>query len=316
MANKTNAQATNQVVLDQLATPGLQKQAEDTINSFTRSILREEGAYRKIIPMQPLGDDELDVQLGTDANVKICWKEPLTPGALSLPFAGAPNTFFIRGSNYPVYFRRITGPKHIKDVDELRIYPFDIRQVLSDHAVRDVQYEEDNGFFPNGVDVCLIGADQISPFTNQIQWRTLHGGWTRPNTAEAMKTLPSGIARVKPDTVLINAPTSYEFMKWGRDEMGGDMSESILKDGRAEGSWLSGDFMQCRWLISIKLELIPDGTMYQFATPDYVGKSFFLQDLTMYIDRRGPVIEFYPYETIGGAIGNVAGVARVDIPQN
>jgi len=313
MSSKNTAQVVNSTLLDQLATPGLQKQAEDTINSYTRSILREEGAFRKIIPMQELGDDELDVQLGSDLPVKIIFKEPLTPGAMTIPFAGAPRSFFIRGPNYPIYFKEIVGSKHVKHVDELRVYPYDIRQVITDHSIRDVQEEEDVNFLTYGVDACLIGRDQVSPFTNEVQWRLLRGGWTRANVAESFKTLPRGFARVKTDTVLINSVTSYEFMKWGRDEMGGDMSQSILQDGRAEGSWLSGDFMQARWLISIKLNLIPNGTMYQFATPDYIGKSFSLTDITMYIDRRGPIVEFYPYETIGGAIGNVAGVARTDI---
>lgn len=313
MATKTAAQVVNHTFLEQLSNPSMRKQAEDNINSYTRSIMREDGAYRKILPMQELADDELDVQLGTDLPVKIIFKEPLTPGALTVPFAGSPRNFIIRGPNYPVYFAQIDGPKHMKHVDELRVYPFDIRQVITDHAIRDVMEEEDKRWFTDAVDAALIGADETSPFTNQVQWRTLSGGWTRDNVVEAMKTLPRGMARLKADKIVINSVTVYDFQKWGRDEMGGDMSQDLLKNGRAEGSWLVGDFMQATWLVTIKHNLVPTGTMYQFATPEYVGKSFALSDITMFVDRRGPVVEFYPYETIGGAIGNVAGIARVDV---
>ena len=313
MATKTAAQVVNEAWLEQISNPGMKKQAQDSIDNYTRSILREEGAFRKIIPMEGIQDDELDTQLGTDLPVKIIFKEPLSPGALTVPFNGSPRTFIIRGPNYPVYFTEIVGPKHMKHVDELRVYPFDIRQVLTDHSIRDVMQEEDRRFFTDTIDAALIGPNVVSPFTNQVQWQQIQGGWTRPNIAEALKIMPSGYANVKPDKVVINSVTVYDFQKWGRDEMGGDLSQDILKDGRAEGSWLSGDFMQTTWLVTIKKDLVPNGTMYQFATPDYLGKSYSLTDITMYVDRRGPVVEFYPYETIGGALGNIAGCARVDI---
>jgi hypothetical protein len=313
MATKSAAQVVNATLLEQLASADMRKQAEDNINSYTRSIMREDGAYRKILPMQELADDELDVQLGTDLPVKIIFKEPLTTGALTIPFAGSPRAFIIRGPNYPVYFTQITGPKHMKHVDELRVYPFDIRQVLTDHSIRDIMEEEDRRWFSDTVDTAMIGADQTSPYTNNVQWRTLRGGWTRENVVEAMKTLPRGDANLKPDKVVINSVTVYDFQKWGRDEMGGDMSQDLLKNGRAEGNWLVSDFMQATWMVTIKKNLVADGTMYMFSTEQYLGKSFSLSDITMFIDRRGPVVEFYPYETIGGALGNLSGVGRADI---
>lgn len=313
MSSKSASQVVNSVLLEQLATPGLQKQAEDALNSFTRSEMREEGAFRKILPMSEIGDDELDAQIGTDSLVKIFWKEPGSPGAMSVPFAGSPRAFFIRGSNYPLYFSNIIGPKHIKDINELRVYPYDIRQVLTDHAIRDVQEEEDKRWFTDGIDAAMVGVNQVSPFTNRVQWSQISGGWTRGNVVQAMKSLPSGTTKTKADTCVINSVTVHDFQKWGRDEWGGDMSQDILKNGRAEGSWLVGDFMQARWLVTIKHNLVPDGSLYCFSTPEYIGKSCSLMDITMYIERRGTTIEFYPYETIGAAIGNVGGFTRTDI---
>lgn len=313
MATKTAAQVVNTQLLEQLANPSMRKKAEDAINDYTRSVLREDGAFRKILPVQEISDDELDVQLGTDLPVKIVFKEPLTVGALTVPFAGSPRTFVIRGPNYPVYFTEIKGPNQMKHINELRVYPFDIRQVLTDHAIRDIMEEEDKRWFTDTVDVALVGADQVSPFTNQIQWRTLYGGWTRANVAEAMKTLPRGFAKVKADKIVINSVTVYEFQKWGRDEMGGDMSQDLLKNGRSEGSWLSGDFMQAEWLVTIKHNLVADNTMYQFATPQFLGKAYEMTPVTMFMDRRGEMLEFHPYETIGAALGNLAGVGRVDM---
>jgi hypothetical protein len=49
-----------------------------------------------------------------------------------------------------------------------------------------------------------------------------------------------------------------------------------------------------------------------FADPKFLGKSFILEDTTLYVDRKAYMLEFFAYETLGGAIGNTNAVARVD----
>lgn len=313
MATKHSAAVINSAFLEKLNNPALKQAATDDLSEFVRAEMREEGAYRKIMQMQKLDDSELNPQLADDRPVKICWKEPRSPGAMSIPFMGSPRQFFIRGANFPCYFTEIVGPSHMKHMNELRVYPYDIRQVLTDHSIRDVQEEEDRRAFTDGFDAAMIGADQTSPFTNQKQWKTLMGGWTRATLAEAMKAVPAGPTKAKVDKCVINQITAFDFMKWGRDEMGGDMSQDLLKHGRAEGSWLSGEFMNTNWLVTIKYNLVPDGTLYMFAPQEFIGYSYALTDLTMFIERRAEMITFYPYETIGGAIGNVGGICRRDI---
>lgn len=305
--------AINAAVLEQLANPAMQKQAEDSINSYTRLEMREEGCYRKIIPMVDLPDSELDAVLGSALPMKLCWKQPMSPGALSIPFMGSPRSFFIRGPNYPVFFHEIAGPRHMTNINELRVYPYDIRQLLMDESVRDIMEEEDKRFLVDGVNAGLIGQEQVSPFTGAKQWRRFRGGWTRHNVIETFKIIPEGSTNGSTDTVLINNSTVREFQKWGRDEMGGDMSQELIKNGKKVGQWLEGEFLQVRWLVTIKRNLVPNGSMYMFSTPDYMGKSFALQDVTMHIKREANQLAYHPYETIGGALGNLAGIARADV---
>ena len=52
--------------------------------------------------------------------------------------------------------------------------------------------------------------------------------------------------------------------------------------------------------------------MYQFAEPKFLGKFFVLEDTTMYIDKKAYFLEFFAYESIGSAIGNVAAIGRAD----
>jgi hypothetical protein len=67
-----------------------------------------------------------------------------------------------------------------------------------------------------------------------------------------------------------------------------------------------------KWIITIKKGLVATNTMYQFADPKFIGKSYILEDTTMYIRREAYMLEFFAYETMGGTIGHTSGLARVD----
>ena len=98
----------------------LEKQAVDAVNDFTRTKMREDGFFRRIMPPLPISNDELDRQVETDKPVKIVDKEPDSPAAISIPFATLPQNLYIRGDRYAVTFDRIVTPRFTKDVDELR----------------------------------------------------------------------------------------------------------------------------------------------------------------------------------------------------
>ena len=98
-------------------------------------------------------------------------------------------------------------------------------------------------------------------------------------------------------------------MKFGRDEMGGDFSEDIIRNG-----WAEANFMGARWIITIKrgAALVPDDSIFMFADPKFIGKSYLLEDTTMYIRREAYMLEFFAYQTAGGSIGHSGGLARAD----
>lgn len=308
--NDITTRARNAAVLDMLdkgvSSPDMVKQAADTVSEFTRVKMREDGFMRKIIPPLTISNDELDRQVDTDKPVRVVDKEPDSPAAASIPFGTLPFNQYILGPRYRVMFDRIVTPRFTKDVDELRTYDMDIRQVLSDNAIKDMLAEED-GKWIGAVNSLLLGQNVTVTLTGVAQWRTVAGGITRETWAEAMKTLPRTPMHLEVSTVLINNVSIKDVYKWGRDEVGGDLSEEILQNGFAERN-----LMGARVLITIKRDLVPDNTIFMFAEPMKLGKFFTLEDTTMYIDRKAYMLEFFAYETIGAAIGNVAAIGRVD----
>jgi len=306
MANKSEAQLLNETLFEQLSTPGMEKTAIDAVNDFTRTKMREDGFYRRIMPPLQISNDELDRQVDTDKPVKIVDKEPDSPAAISIPFATLPVNLYIRGPRYRVMFDRIVTPRFTKDVDELRTYVMDIRQVLSDNAIKDMLAEEDSKFLA-AVDLAIGAAGVNVPTSGVPQHENIVGGVTRDTVVEALKIMPKTPSHLEVNTILVNNVTIKEIMKWGRDEAGGDFSQDTLKNGCSEA-----ELLNCRWIITIKRDLVADDSIYMFADPKFIGKNYLLEDTTMYIKREAYMLEFFAYETCGGTIGHTSGIARAN----
>jgi hypothetical protein len=295
MSYDNDTKLMNETFLSYLDTPGMEKRALDAVVDYTRYRMREEGFYRRILPPIMVSNDDLDQQVDTDKPVKIIEREPDSPAAISIPFATLPMNLYVRGQKYRVTFDRIVTPRFTKDVDELRTYRMDIRQILSDNAIKDMLAEEDRKF----IDACNAAmggaANTTVSQSGLVQWETIYGGITRDTLQDAFKILPRTISRLEVGTCLINNLTIRELMKFGREEMGGDFSQDVFKNG-----WTEQNFMNAT------------DSIFMFADPKFVGKNFILEDTTLYIDRKAYMLEFFAYETLGGAIGNTNAIARVD----
>jgi hypothetical protein len=188
LATKTESQVVSEAIFESLSTPGHEKQGIDAVNDFTRTRMREDSFYRRIMPQLKIDNDELDRQYDTDKPVKVIDKEPDSPAAISIPFATLPTNLYIRGPRYRVMFDRIVTPRFTKDVDELRTWVMDIRQILSDNAIKDMLAEEDNKFI-TAVNTALIAANTVVPWSGIPQWETVDGGITRETVLDAFKIM-------------------------------------------------------------------------------------------------------------------------------
>ncbi len=307
---REQSRAINEALFEKLASrdPGLEKEAVDAVNAFTRLKMREDGFFRKIMPPVTITNDDLDRTVTSDKPSKVVDKEPDSPAAVSIPFAQLPSNIYIRGNRYLVMLDRIVTPRFTKDVDELRTWIMDIRQVLSDNAIKDMLAEED-GKFLRACDIAMVatgGPGTTNPTSGIVQYEELVGGITRDSLWDATKIMPSTPSRLEVHTCLINNITIKEVAKFGRNEMGGDLSVDVMKNG-----WSEQNFMGLRWIVTIKQDLVPNNDMYMFADPEWLGKHFQLEDTTMYIRREAYMLEFFAYETSGGSIGNTNAVCRV-----
>jgi len=293
-------------------------------SDYIKMKLREEGFLRKILPGQTITGDDLNKQVVTDKPSKIVELEPDSPGAVSIPFGEFPEGTYIHGRRWLVTFSRIATPMFNKDVAELHDYDLDIRQVISDNSLKDLQAEEDgkliqacNNLMSHAPGTAVEAGSTISELglgtdATNVLW--YDGGGTKPiltreNLVEAKKRMSRTTSRLAPEMALCNTRTAMHFEGWNRDQAGADHSQSMITDGFA-GNY--DTWADLKWVTTIKDDLVPDGSIFFFAAPEFLGRLYFLEDTTMYVKREGPMISFYAYEMLGGGIANTAAVSRTD----
>lgn len=305
---KISAAQSNKVFFG-LLDGGQIKEAQDMATNFTRIRIRESSVFEKVMPSVKISDDELTPQLDTDKNVKLVEREPNSPGACTIPLGTQPVQYYFRGDRYPVFFDRIVTPKFTKDVSELRTYGMDIRQVLSDNAILDMDWEFDRKMLA-AVDSVVGAEGSIVPETGIVQNRKIVDalGITRNSLFELTKILPETFAHLMGVSLLVNNITIADVAKFGRDEAGGDLSEAMFVEGFQQKRLLG-----INWIVTNKTDLVPNSTFYIFASPEFIGKSFVLEDVTLYLDKRAYNLEFFAYCERGATIGNVASVAKARI---
>lgn len=308
MATLTQTYAHNDVVLDMLENPGLQKQAADDASDYVRLKLREEGFSRKILEPTEVGATDVDQQVDTDKPVKIYQKETDIQAAVAVGYAANPVNFYIRPSKFIVSPTMIISPRVMKHKWELRTYKYDVRQVFADNIVKDMQATEDRALLAT-VNVALIGTGVAMPGSGIAQYVDVSGGFSRSSVVTAcQQVLQATSYNIPVETNLINNITYAEHLKWRRDEAGGDVSERNLVKG-----WTQSDLLGQNWLVTIKRVLVPNNTQYLFGPTKFLGKSCLFTPPTMYV-KVEPVgmYSFFCVEEIGTTLAHTGAFGRVD----
>lgn len=288
------------------ATDGEIKQASTAGSNMIRRRIREEGFLRRIIPPQTVTNDDLDRVIQHDRPVIIEEMEPLSRGAKSIPFGSSADTELYYGNKYLCEFNEVTTPEFTKDINELRTYRSDLRQVITDNALKDVQTEEDGQF----IAMCdtIVGTENTANGAGGIiqNFAPATTAMTRENYTQVLSLLEDQM--LNNGVILMNRKTAKKFLTFDRSEIGGDLSQDLFKEGLSALS--EAKIFGIKHIFTIKRDLVPDGVIYIYGEPGYLGKFYTLQELTMYVEKKKNILRFSARETISCTIANVAAVAR------
>ena len=264
----------------------------------------EEGFLRRILPEETVTDDDLTPQLSHEYPCILKGMEGLSKGAKSVPFGDSPEIETYRQDKYLCVFNSITTPDYTKDLNELRTFPGDLRQLVTNNSLIHMQTEEDAQFIATVNTIC--GASNGNGAAGFRQHFDLGTGISHTSFPDVTKIMPA--FNLNTGCVLMNKGTAIEFTKWTRDQIGGDLREKIFKMGVKA---IEGEILGLKIVVTMKRALVPDGVVYVFAEPGYLGHFMSLQAPTMTVKKERDFISFGARETVSLTLANVAAVAKV-----
>ncbi len=304
---------TNRTILEALANDNV-KTAADAATDYTRTQLREDSFAFKILPPEQITPDNLDRDID-ERNRVICELEPDSPGSKWCALQDVPEGEYIVGSRYVIPFALVLTRKYTKTIQELYTYRQDIRKILTDNSIKDGLATIDGKFteMVDGICTDAPGPGQPHNFTGKVQWREF-AGFTRENLATAQTMLTKGNAqgkfRLKNYLMLMNDTTSRELLKFDHDEWGGAPKDGPSAADNMIHGLTTDTIMGLKAIYTIKDDLIPDGVIYYFASPEFLGHTFYIDDWTMWMKKEAYFISMFSYWYGGMGIGNIAGVAK------
>jgi hypothetical protein len=282
------------------------KNASEAGTAMIRRRLRENGFTRLILPFQQVSKADLTYLPDSELPAIVEEMEPDSPGAKAIPFNDTPDTQFYRGDKFAVYFCNITTPEYTKNVYELMTYKNDLRQVVTDNALKDIQTEEDNRTITEVDRVVGSTANVVSPVTGLVQHFSINGGITRSNYKEVLHHLED--RELNNGVFLMNRHTAKEFLEWDRSEFGGDIAERLALEGLSALS--EAKVFGVRHIFTMKRDIVPDNVVYEFAEPSFLGRAYVLEDVTMYVEKKRDILRFSAQEKIGVTFANTSALGK------
>lgn len=283
----TNVQFINQAFVDKL-NRGMEKEASLAMTTFVRQKLREMGFTRKILGLTPITPAELDRQVTEEPTV-IVEKEPDSIAA-SVPFTGRNALRYFQGARYPVTFNKVESATFKKSKFELATYRTDIRTVIQENSIRDLQTQEDQTFY-NAIMSMASTAGNVY---------NIGGGLTNTNFLTAVQYL---VKNQLPVGKVLMTQSAYLTLIGQPATNIGSIAASELFKGEGGVSTPYGFEI----VTTVKNDILPDNQIIVFTQPDYLGQMYALQDATVFLKAEKDMVEFMTYEAIGIGLGNVRG---------
>lgn len=287
-----NVQFLNQAFMDKLD-QGMTKEASVAASAFIRQKLREEGFTRKILPPTLVTAAELDRALTEEPQI-IVEKEPDSVAA-NMPFLGRPEVRYFTGIRYPVTFTKLSSAEFKKSKFELATYRTDIRTVLQENSVKDLQKQEDSNFYNSAVAVATAASNV----------HNIGGGFSIANLTTAVKYL---LAKQLPvGTILMTQSLYADYIRQPATQVGSPLASSLIAGERNLDNYYGFKIVTTN-----KNDILPDNRVMIFAPQQYLGQFYCLQDATTFIKTEADMVEFQTYESVGMGIGNTNAIIVAD----
>ncbi len=297
---------------------------------YIRDRLREVCFIDKIIPPDPVTRADCQRSVNHDTLVKIVDVEPQSR-AMTLTFRGQPTARLIRAPRAEVPFFTVSSEKFEKTEQELLAYEMPITKVIEDNSVKDLQEIKDREalrHFESAVQALQVEANTVATALNVtnvntaavVQSSVIKGQAAltrnvndflvqpilRPDLVNLFKLLDTN--RLRSERFLITEGDYDDILSWTLQDMGDKMQSETMVDGYKYNVLLGRKLIR-----TIKTDILRSGNVYVFTEPEFLGKSYILNNTKFYIDKVANLITWQSWMDIGMAIINVASIRKLEL---
>jgi hypothetical protein len=290
------------------------KEAEAALTRFIRKRVTEQSVMDRILPPEKIGPDDLLRSPYVDDKLYYMMEiEPDFPGAFTTAFNSTAPMMTMGVRRVAVSIDRVLSFRMQKDVDELLTHYVSLRDINADYQLKHVLRRFDIRWLS-----CINAAvgrvpGQVMATTNSVHYHQMHGGLSPQNLAESLKFIPrlgydmeNGLSS---QTLLMNNVTFQEFAHWQFPQVGDTIGADVIKNGLAS---FENGALGLKIVVTIKRQLVPDGTVYHFADPRFIGQCLEYREPTMHVHQHDFSVSFYVSASRGGGIFVFGGLCRVD----
>jgi hypothetical protein len=333
-----SAEMVNSGFIERLETEGPTKTAAASLN-YIKDRLRESSFTDMIVPNERVVRGDLQRSTEHDTLVKIVDIEPGSR-AMSINFRGQPTAQYVNGKRYAIGFYTISSLKFEIVEQELMAYEMPITRIIEENSLKDMVEVKDREFL-NHVESCVnamqaegnSGSSAFSVIGGQVTISKIKGvlaqqsggGATdyttyaiqRPDIVNIKKLLKRQITvggetiragRLRPALMLMTETDADDFDQWTHEDYGDRLQSETALDGYTYNKVLG-----LRIIRTIKNDILREGNVYVFTSPEFFGRNYTLNDVKFYIDKVANRIFWQAWMDVGMGFGNIAAVVKLEL---
>jgi len=300
----------NEAFLDKVATIEGQAQLTEAGRQYVKTELQEAAFSRAIIPQEPITTSDCQRNINDSSLYVIRDIEP-DAAAVGVDNLGEPNGKYVKGERYIIPVINFSTSRFQITVEDLRAYQYKITKRIEDKSVPVLEKLEDKFFLR------LIGAAVAVATATTCKAVKYTGTPTvdlEISTRDIVKiknTLASGIngsdAKRKEVGCILMCQEVFEtavILPSAGDDFGKDRVLNGISSDTLFGT---------KVVRTIKSDILPQGHMWAFTTPDFLGHNFSLGDPNFEIKSNFGLIEWQTKESIAIGIGNALSCALLTL---
>jgi len=310
---------------------GMDKVAQQSRKLISDRI-NEAGFFRKILPPTP-APQPLQVSTSGQDTLYAVVEFTSRATAMTVDFEGGGNSEVLRGAKAPVVFWSIETNRYTVNETKLMAYSTSIVQIVEEKIPMAIQAVEDrtglihveaacqvvqleaNGGIPTPLNATSIaaGAVEDSITKGELARGVAVTGSSVPLPIQRAdwvrgRRLFTNNKQLRAKTALITEFDLEGVIAWTMSELGSDMTGETLRQGLKAPDLFGVDL-----IMTLKTRILRPGNVYLFAPEDALGVFHILNDVKLFMDKRGRTIEFWAWEDIGMLIANIRGCAKLEL---